>query len=232
MTAADNRLFEAVRAYPAGKSTPARMALTARRFGYGGIIIRNGSAIADHADAHAICTEYDVAIAPAHELSNVDQATDSGRLPTLRKQRPVLIAHGGTTQLNRFLANQAAVDVLGSPFTNQRTPLEVGVVKAAAENGVHLELDLDPLRQPGGTRVRYIQQLMQAWKLIEKYNTPYVVSLSPSSHLEFCEPNAIEALIEAIGLDPALVRSGLCAWGEIARKNAPHSSEPFLEPDD
>ena len=225
-------LAEAATAYPTGQSTVSRLALTADRIGFDGIVIRNApSTEATAAVAHR-ATADEIELVYGQELSTGTIETISGRLPQLRKETTVLMVAGGTEQMNRFVARQSHVDVLTRPIDHSGPDLDQGVAKAAIEHEVAVEIDLSPLRSPGGIRVRYLDRLRRLWRIVEYYEVPYVLTIRPASHLELVAPREIVALAEIVGLDAVAARRGLATWMSIAERNREHAGEGFIEPGD
>lgn len=212
-------LGEAVVCYPDGESTAARFAMTADRIGYGGIVLRNGLNINDEPTVDSISEEFDLPVFAGTELSPETPDSVSGRLPHLREQTPMLLVAGGTEELNRFISAQPHVDVMSDPIGPNGPDLDPGIATQARESDVAIEVNLAPLRGSGGERVRYLDRLRRLWRVIEHYEAPYVISMSPTSHLELVAPREIAALGELVGIDETEVRHGLSNWLEIASGN-------------
>jgi len=104
-------------------------------------------------------------------------------------------------------------------------------VKAARENAVRVEFDFGPvLRTAGGPRVQALRGLRKLRELVEKYDAPYVVSASPSSHLDVRAPRELVAVGEKIGFTEEQVRTGLAEWGALAERNRERMSADFIAP--
>jgi ribonuclease P/MRP protein subunit RPP1 len=105
------------------------------------------------------------------------------------------------------------------------------IAKAAADNGVRLEVDLGSiLRQQGGSRVRAISKRRKLCELIEHYDVPYVISGDAASHLELRAPRELVAVCERLGFDAAGAEAGLAEWGRLAERNRERQSDRFVEP--
>lgn len=209
--------FEAVTAYPTGSSTIARFAQRGTRLGYDGIVVRNGETALRSAAVDQIREAYGIDVITAVELAPAVPDDVSGRLPQLGREQRLVFVQGGTRRINRFVANQRDVDVLTRPITHEGPSVGVAVAKAAIEHDVHVEIDLSPLREAGGRRVRYIDRLTRLWRLIDHYDVPYVVSIRPQSHLELVSVHDLAALGTAVGLDKSAVRTGLENMADLAR---------------
>ncbi|MDQ2072490.1 RNase P subunit p30 family protein [Haloarcula sp. H-GB4] len=223
-------MYEAVYAHPDGDSTVARHALTAADSEYDGIVVRNhGDEQADY-DAEAISDAYGVDIAVGVEVRADDPSRASGFVGNYRSDRTVVVVHGGNRRINRFAVEQPSVDVLAHPMREDGDFNHV-LANAAADNGVRVEFDFGPvLRASGGSRVRAIKELRKLRELIEDAGAPFVVSASPSSHLQIRAPRDIIAVGETIGFDADTVREGLAEWGRVVERNRERQSDAVIEP--
>ncbi|WP_434530904.1 RNase P subunit p30 family protein [Haloarcula sp. NS06] len=223
-------MYEAVYAHPDGDSTVARHALTAADSEYDGIVVRNhGDEQADY-DAEAISDAYGVDIAAGVEVRADDPSRASGFVGNYRSDRTVVVVHGGNRRINRFAVEQPSVDVLAHPMREDGDFNHV-LANAAADNGVRVEFDFGPvLRASGGSRVRAIKELRKLRELIEDAGAPFVVSASPSSHLQIRAPRDIIAVGETIGFDADTVREGLAEWGRVVERNRERQSDAVIEP--
>ncbi len=221
-------MYEAVTAYPDGASTTARLAQIATRYGFDGIVVRNGADI--EVDTEGIRRTYEIDIVDGVEIRTDDLQRASGIVGNYRPSTTMLIAVGGTITGNRFACENEYVDVLSRPLAGDGDINHV-MTNAAADNGVRLEVDLTPvLRSQGGRRVRAIQKLRKLVELIEHSGAPYVVSATPQSHLELRAPRELTAVGDAIGLEAAFISDGLAEWGRLADRNRQIHAESFIEP--
>ena len=223
-------MYEAVHATPDGRATVARLAHTAREYGFEGIVVRNhGDARAEY-DSERIAEAYGIDVVPGIEIRADGPEQASGYLGSYREELPILAVHGGTNTLNRFAVEQERVDVLAHPMRGAGDFNHV-LAKAAARNGVRVEFDLGSvLRTEGGPRVQTLGDLRKLRELVEKYDVPYVVGADPESHLQLRGPRELGAVGEAIGFSAEAVRQGLSEWGRLADRNRERLSESFIGP--
>ncbi len=154
MTVTEPGPYEAAYARPDGEATPARLAQTARRYGYDGLVIRTREA---DVDAAALRDRYDVDVVPAVEVVADEPPSASGAVGNFRPDFPLVLVRGGTDALNRFAVEQDRVDVLAAPLSGEGGFNHV-LAKAAATHGTRVEFDLGPaLRESGGVRVRALR---------------------------------------------------------------------------
>jgi ribonuclease P/MRP protein subunit RPP1 len=221
-------VYEAVHANPDGDSTVARFAATAASVGYDGVVVRSRSDAQPDVDHEVVAEEYGIDVVSGVELDAENTSQASGAIANLREQATVLVARGGTPELNRFVGESQRVDVLAGPMRGRGDVNHV-VVKAAERNAVHLEFDFSRvLRASGGERVQALRGLRKLRELVDHYDAPYVVSVDPESHLQLRAPRELLAVGEEIGFDRDQIRTGLESWGELAERNRHRMSEDFI----
>ncbi|WP_435182725.1 RNase P subunit p30 family protein [Halobellus sp. EA9] len=231
-------MYEAVHAHPDGESTASRLALTAERHGYAGVIVRTDDADPDY---ETLRETANVDVADGVEIVAQDSQHASGAVGNARPKHEVVIVAGGTDGLNRFAVEQARVDVLARPFEGTRDDGTDGIggdgdvnhvlAKAARDNDVRIEVNLAPvLRDRGGGRVRHLDKLRRLKRLLDHYDAPYVVSANAESHLQVRAPRELAALGEEIGLGAEWTRDGLTEWARLVERNRTRLSESFITP--
>ena len=241
-------MYEAVHAHPDGRTTAARFVETADRYGYDGVIVRAVDADPDYGrlresvsvDAGSSETPQPdarrarVDIVDAAEVVAPDPQHASGAVGNARTERTLVCVRGGTDALNRFAVEQPRVDVLTRPFvgnTDSDGDINHVLVKAARDNAVLIEVNLGPaLRANGGRRVRHLDRLRRLKRLLDHYETSYVVSANAESHLELRAPRELATVGEEVGLGAEWTRAGLAAWGDRIARNRHRRSESFIAP--
>ena len=222
-------MYEAVHAHPDGEATVARLAMTASEYGYEGVVVRNHGDSPAAYDPDAVAETYGVDVVPGVEVRAEDPSRASGFVGNHRDRHTVVAVHGGDPAINRFAVEQPAVDVLAHPTCEGE--FDHVLARKAAENGVRVELSLRPLvTERGGSRVRAIEGLRRLADILDQYDTPFVASVDPRSHLDLRSPSDLAALAETAGLDAGTVRQGLAEWGRLAERNRERASDRFLEP--
>lgn len=223
-------MYEAVHATPEGDSTVARFAVTAREYGFDGVVVRNHTDARAEYDADRIRTAYGVDVVEGIEIRADDPDGASGHLANARPEYTLVVLHGGTDRLNRFAVEHERIDVLAHPMADGGDFNHV-LAKAAARNGVRVEFNLQRvLRAEGGRRVRALEGVSKLRKLVEKYDVPYVVSTDPFSHLQVRAPRELAAVGEVVGFDAGEIEQGLAEWGRLAERNRDRRSDEFIQP--
>lgn len=222
-------MYEAVHAHPDGEATVARLAMTASEYGYEGVVVRNHGDNPASYDPDVVAETYGVDVVPGVEVRTEDPSRASGFVGNHRDRHTLVIVHGGDPTINRFAVEQPAVDVLAHPTREEE--FDHVLAREAAANGVRVELSLRPLvTERGGSRVRAIERLRRLADIVDQYDTPFVVSVDPHSHLDLRSPRDLAALGETAGLDAETVREGLVEWGRLTERNRERASSRYLEP--
>ncbi|MFB6117867.1 RNase P subunit p30 family protein [Halosegnis sp.] len=223
-------MYEGVHAHPDGDATVARHALMAAEYGYNGVVVRNhGGRQADY-DAELVADAHGVDVVQGIELRTDDRSQLAELVKRYRGERTVVCVHGGDISVNRFACEEPRVDVLAHPMAGDGDVNHV-LAKAAARNGVRLEFDIGPvLRATGGDRVQALRSLQKLRDILDHYETPYVVSGNPTSHLALRAPRELAAVGEQVGLGAEWVREGLREWGRLTERNRERAAESFIQP--
>jgi len=220
-------MYEAVAAYPDGTSTVSRYAKTAASYGFDGLVVRTRQA---EYDAAAIDDRYGVDIVSGIEIDADTPDSVSGSIGNFREECTLLLVRGGSNALNRYAVEQDRVDVLTQPMAGDGDFNHV-LARAAKTHGVRVEFDFGPvLRETGGKRVQALRGLRKLRELVEYYDTPYVVSATPSTHFELRGPRELIAVGEQIGFSATQIEQGLTEWGALAARNRERASDSFIEP--
>lgn len=223
-------MYESVRVEGDGPTTPSRFAQTVAESGFDGVVVRNPVDERADYDPPRLREEYDVDVVDAIEIDVRDQSRAAGTISAAREETTILVVRGGTPELNRYAAETQTVDVLAAPM-RQGGDVNHVIVKAAVRHDVRLEFDLaHVLRREGGPRVRALRGLRKLRELVEHYDAPYVVSVSPTSHLHVRAPRELLAVGAVIGFDRDQIAAGLDEWRVLAERNRERRSADFVEP--
>lgn len=223
-------MYEAVHAHPDGESTVARMALTASEYGFDGIVVRNHGDNPASYDPATIRETYGIDVVTGVEIRASDPSQASGFVSSHRDDQTLVAIHGGTNAINRFAVEHPQVDVLAHPMAGDGDFNHV-LAKAAVQNGVRIEFSLaDVLRKTGGARVSRLQELRKLREIVQEYETPFVVSADPASHLQLRAPRELQAVGETIGFTREDIAAGLREWELLAERNRDLQSDAFVQP--
>jgi len=220
-------LYEVVTAYPEGSSTVSRYAKTAAAYGYDGIVVKTRQT--EYA-VEPIAEAYGIDVVKGIEITADSPDSISGSIGNFRAGCTLLLVRGGTNARNRYAVEQDRVDVLTRPMASDGDFNHV-LARAASTHGVRIEFDFGPvLRETGGKRIQALRGLRKLRELVEYYETPYVVTANPTTHLWLRAPRELLAVGEQIGFSADQIEQGLAEWGRLAERNRQRADEAFIEP--
>ncbi|MFB6210890.1 MAG: RNase P subunit p30 family protein [Halobacteriales archaeon] len=223
-------MYEAIYAAPVGESTVARMAATAAAYGFDGVIVRDRPDDPADYKPERIRERFGIDVVDGIEIDVTDPSRASGYVGNYRPKTTIVCVRGGSPAMNRFAVHQAQVDVLTGPLAGTGG-IDDALAKAAADNGVRIEIDLTPiLRGSGGSRVEAIRLRRTLVTLLDHYDVPFVASAAPTAHLQLRAPRELAAVGDAIGLESVSIEDGLAEWGRLAARNRDRRSESFIGP--
>jgi ribonuclease P/MRP protein subunit RPP1 len=218
--------YETAHPPPDGRSSVARLALTAAEQGFDGLVVRGRPAETTD-DAEAIGRRYGLDVVEGCELWADDRARLASLIGRERERRTVVCVRGG--EHNRLACEDVRVDVLARPMADG--DVNHVLARAAADNGVRLEFDFGPvLRTSGGERVQALRGLRKLREIVVACDAPFVVSADARSHLQLRAPRELVAVGEQVGFTREQVEAGLAEWGRLAARNRERRSDSFIEP--
>jgi ribonuclease P/MRP protein subunit RPP1 len=226
-------MYDAVVPYPAGSSTLSRYARTATRYGYDGVIslTRYDGTDRDHERSRP---EIDREALPGDIVDGAlidasDRERASVALDRARDEHPIVVCRADSTSLQRFATESHRIDVVSVPVDGD--DLKHGMAKAAADHGVRVAIDLDPvLHEQGGKRVRAIATLQRRKRYLDDVGGNYVVTASPVDHLALRAPRDLAAVGASVDLGSDWTQEGLAEWATVIERNRARLSEDFVEP--
>lgn len=220
--------YEFLKAYPEGSASASRLALTAKRLGYPGIIICNQE---PHKlfrpDAIQFIKVIEVAIGA--EVTAQNAKALKSRISALRARYPFLVVRGTTEELIRVACEDPNVDVLLHPCDSRR-PLGIAAAKAARLNQVAIGFDLGPLiRLCGSPRVRWLEALNRNLLFARKFDLCPVITAGARSHLDLRSPRDLIALAEVAGFEQDEAKEALSLPGKLLELNRRKWQSPGVE---
>jgi len=220
--------YECLKAYPEGSASASRLALTAKRLGYQGLIICNQepSKVFRPEAAGRI---KGISLILGAEAKSASTRALRGRILALRGSYPFLVVQGVTEETIRAACEDPNVDMLLHPCDGQR-PLTIASARAAKLNRVAIGFDLSPLmRLRGSSRARWLQACQRNLKLARKFDLALVITASARSHLDLRAPRDLLALAEVAGFDPGEAASALQLPGKLVEQNRKRWLGPGVE---
>jgi ribonuclease P/MRP protein subunit RPP1 len=194
-----------VHALPDCADSPNTMILEAWRMGYSGICLTsfNPANTFHNYDISSI-KDFNVYTGIEIQAESVSKVTKN--VARLRDKADIIIIGGGREDVNRSALENGQVDILAHP-ASQSKPLNHILTKAAANNGVAIDFNIDALTmQKGASRVKTLTAMRLNVRLARKYNAPMIITSGAKSHFDLRGPREMMALGMLMGmtLDEAL----------------------------
>ena len=161
--------YECLKAFPEGSASASRLALTAKRLGYQGIIICNQEPqklfrpeATDRVKGIEVAFGAEVAAQNAKALKS--------RISALRARYPFLVVRGTTEEIIKVASEDPNVDLLLHPCDGRR-PLGIATARAARLNQVSIGFDLRPLLHLcGSPRARWLEAFRRNLLFARKFD--------------------------------------------------------------
>ncbi len=220
--------YECLNAYPEGSASASRLALTAKRLGYRGIIICNQEPnklfrpeAAENIRGIEVSIGTEVAASNAKALRS--------RVSALRARYPFLMVRGTTEEIVRVASEDPNVDVLLHPCDGRR-PLGIATARAARLNQVAIGFDLSPLLHLCGMpRARWLEAVRRNLLLARKFDLSPVVTAGARSHFDLRSPRDLIAMAEVAGFEHDEAREALGRPGKLLELNRRNWQGPGVE---
>jgi ribonuclease P/MRP protein subunit RPP1 len=220
--------FECLKAYPEGTASASRLALTAKRFGYQGLIICNQEPDKVFRPEAADCIK-GISLIMGVEVKAANARALRSRVFALRARYPFLVVQGTTEETIRATCEDPNVDMLLHPCDGQR-PLTIASARAAKLNRVAIGFDLSPLlRLRGSSRARWLEAAERNLILARKFDLALVITANAKSHLDLRAPRDLLALAETAGFDPSEAAAALALPGRLVELNCRRWLGPGVE---
>ncbi len=220
--------YECLKAYPEGSASASRLALTAKRLGYHGLIICNQEPdkvfkpdASDRIKGISVIVGAEVKSASTRALRS--------RILAQRTRYPFLAVQGTTQETIRAACEDPNVDLLLHPCDGHR-PLAIASARAAKLNQVAIGFDLSPLSHlRGNARARWLEAVKHNLILARKFDLALVITANARSHLDLRAPRDLLALAETAGFESCEAATALALPGRLVELNRKKWLGPGVE---
>jgi len=190
-----------VHALPDYADSSSRMILEAKDMGYSGICLTS----INHANTFGgtnitmpMPRDFDIYTGIEIKADNVSKLNKF--INKSVNKVDIISVSGGHEDINRGAVENGHVDILAHP-ASQGKPLNHVLSKAAADNGVAIDFNIDTLiRHRGGNRVRILTALRQNVRLARKFDASMVITSNARSHYDLRGPREMMALGMLMGM--------------------------------
>jgi ribonuclease P/MRP protein subunit RPP1 len=214
MSVFKKNLFYEFHVTPESSENILEMAAIARRFGYAGMAVT--------ADTGLSIEEQDLpsgfSIYRCVELTVNNAFQVRRKVQKWHKKVDCVILRGGSESVNRAAVETSQVDVLASAGR-----LNHILAKLATEHDVAVEFDLGTLiRSSESRRCEILTVYRSNLKLVRKYRTPFILTITPTSPYDFRTPREMAALAMLFGMSKEEAVCGMSRYPrEILERHSP-----------
>ncbi len=217
-----------IHALPDCADSPSRLVLEAKDMGYSGICLtsfnkNNTLHKQDMPISLPALKNFEIYTGIEIRVERVAKLTKE--VSRLRGKTEIIIIGGGDEDMNRAAVENGKVDILAHPTAHGK-PLNHVLAKAAADNGVAVDFNMDALiMQRGSSRMKVLTAMRQNLMLVRKYNIPMVITSNARSHYDLRSPREMIALAMFFGMtqDEALHALSVVPQGIIRRNTNSNS---------
>lgn len=190
-----------VHTLPDYADSPSRMILEAKDMGYSGICLTsiNPANTFGGTDINMpIPRDFEIYTGIEIQADNVSKLNKY--INRSENKVDIISVSGGDEDINRGAVENGRVDILAHPASRGK-PLNHVLSKAAADNGVAIDFNIDALiEHRGSSRVRILSALRQNARLARKFDAPTVITSNARSHYDLRGPREMMALGMLMGM--------------------------------
>jgi ribonuclease P/MRP protein subunit RPP1 len=189
-----------IHSLPDYSDSPNRMILEAKRMGYAGICLSSLNPANTFHNPENIYPITDFGIYTGIEIQTDSISDLNKQVNRLREKVDIILIGGGLENINRSAVENQKVDILAHPALHGK-PLNHILTKAAADNGVAIDFNIDALiMQIKGLRVNVLSALRLNVRLARKYDAPMILTSNAKSHYDLRGPREMMSLGLLMGM--------------------------------
>ena len=216
-------------ALPEGSDSPSRLALIARRLGYGGIIICNHTGYEKFFRPEAVKEVKGIEVAFGIEVVANNLRSMHSRVAAARLRFPFVAVHGGSEEMNKAACENPEIDVLFHPEEGRKA-LGIASAKAAQMNQVAIGFDLRPLiHLRGSSRSRWLEVVQRNLSLARKFELSMTITTGSRSRLDLRAPRELRALADIAGFENHETEAALRYPARVLELNKRRWAGPGVE---
>lgn len=190
--------------FSGGTSTLEELASTARQLGYSGICFvtyplgKREEGILK-AEIERVRKQFNIEIFLGVEARNVKELR---LLQSRRKDFDILLARGGSLDMNRAAVETSGVQILTHPEHEGRPGLNHVLAKMAAKKEVAIEINFrEILITSKRTRAKVLESIAHDVELAKKFHAPIIVCSGSVSHWMLRDPYVLASVATQVGLE-------------------------------
>jgi len=209
-----------VHSLPDYADSPGRMVLEANELAYSGICLTSFNPSNSFYDPDISSSFYkDFEIYNGIEIRVNNISALNKQVNRLKDKVDIILVSGGHEKINRAALENQKVDILARPASRGK-PLNHVLIKAAADNGVAIDFNIDALTMhTRESRTSTLAAMRLNVRLARKYDASMVLTSSARSHYDLRGPREMMALGMIMGMtqDEALYALSIVPQAIIRR---------------
>jgi ribonuclease P/MRP protein subunit RPP1 len=147
----------------------------------------------------------------------------------VRRGNEIVVARGGTEEMNRAVLETPEVDILLDHDIGGRCGINHILARLAKKNNVSIGFDLNRLMVSYRLgRIQEFSAMTETVKIVRKFNAPYVLTSGAMDVWDMRSPSELIAMGRQLGFTEAEARRGLS--GRIVKENRKRLSGKWIMP--
>ena len=170
---------------------------------------------------------------PAVALGTEVVAAKPGQVPNMvysvRTKVEIVVARGGTEEINRAILETPEVDILIGHDIQGRTGINHVTARLAKKNNVAIGFDMNSLMTSYRLgRIQEFAAMTDTAKLVRRFGSPFVLTSGAMELWDMRSPSELVAMGKQLGFSEAQARKGLSEG--IVRENKKRLSRKWIMP--
>ena len=148
---------------------------------------------------------------------------------SVRKSSQLIVARGGTDELNRAILEIPEVDVLISHDVQGRSGINHVLARLAKKNDISIGFDMNSLMVSYRLgRVREFSAMSETARIVRRFGAPFILTSGAMNPWDMRSPSELIAMGKQLGFTEAQARKGLS--DRIIKKNRKRLSGKWIMP--
>jgi ribonuclease P/MRP protein subunit RPP1 len=148
---------------------------------------------------------------------------------SLRRKAEIIVARGGSDELNREILEIPEIDILSGHLTGDGCGINHVLARIAAKNGVAIEFDFRPLLEAYRRhRAGIVSGLLETAGFVRKHGPPFVLTCAAQGPWEMRSPSELVAFGKFLGFSEPQCRRALS--GERVMENRKRLAGKWVMP--
>jgi len=168
-------------------------------------------------------------IALGTEIINQKPSQVGKTVSNLRNSAEIIVARGGTEELNRAILETPKVDILINHELEGRCGINHILAKLAKKNNISIAFDLNRLMVSYRMgRIQEFSAMRETAKLVKRFRSPFILTSGAMDPWDMRSPSELIALGKQLGFTESEAKKGLST--RIVKENKKRLSGKWIMP--